>query len=340
MALPLALGLLVIGAALLIKGADWLTDGAGDLARSLGVSALLIGIVLAGLEPEEMLTAAIASGRGATGLAVGDVIGTNVTIVTLALGLAATLVPIHLSATVRPQAIIATLASIPPIVLLYLGVVPRWAGAALLVGFALYTLLLIRVDRQALARHEALEALESSAADAPDAPDDNDSASQTATRPEYTPEQRRAYFMRKAGAIVGGLLAMALGGPAIVEGALQFAVVVGLRQSAVGLTIVSLGTGAEMVALAIIASRRRKADILVGGIIGSFAYNLLVTLGLAAAIHPITVDPRSVHVALLVMIVAHLALLAQVFIGRIPRWAGVALLLGYVTYVIGVVVIP
>jgi cation:H+ antiporter len=336
MALVLALALLVVGGALLIKGADWFTDSAGDLAHSVGVSALLIGIVLAGLEPEEMLTAAVAAGRGATDLAVGDVIGTNITIVTLALGLAAVLVPIHLSGSIRTQAIVASLASIPPIVLLYLGVVPRWTGIALLVGFALYTLILIRVDRKALARYETLEALESGGDDT------SDEAGTPGAQPEprvYTTQQRRAYLLRKSSVILGALLAMAVGGPAVVEGALQLAAVVGLRQSAVGLTVVSLGTGAEMVALAITAARRRKADILVGGIIGSFAYNLLVTLGLAAAIHPLAADTRSLHVALLVMIAAHLVLLALVFIGRIPRWVGALLLSGYVAYVIGVVAV-
>ncbi len=81
----LALGLLLVGTVLLVVGADWFLDGAGDLARALGVSALVLGVLLAGLEPEEMLTAAIASARGAPTLAVGNVIGTNVTIVTVAL---------------------------------------------------------------------------------------------------------------------------------------------------------------------------------------------------------------------------------------------------------------
>ena len=85
----LALILLLIGTVLLVFGADWFLDGAGDLARALGISALVLGVLLAGLEPEEMLTAAIASGRSAPALAVGNVIGTNVTIVTVALGLSA-----------------------------------------------------------------------------------------------------------------------------------------------------------------------------------------------------------------------------------------------------------
>jgi len=103
--LLLALGLLIVGTLLLVLGADWFLDGAEDLARSLGVSALVLGVILAGLEPEEMLTAAIASARGAPALAVGNVVGTNVTIVTVALGLSALITPmiIALASAGRPS---------------------------------------------------------------------------------------------------------------------------------------------------------------------------------------------------------------------------------------------
>src|SRR5690348_9449979 len=113
--LLLAFGMLVIGVLLLLLGADWFLDGAADLARSLGVSALVLGAILAGLEPEEMLTAAIASARGVPTLAVGNVIGTNVTIVTAALGLSALLFPMVIDRSVRRQALIATLVSVIPI---------------------------------------------------------------------------------------------------------------------------------------------------------------------------------------------------------------------------------
>src|SRR2546425_10989494 len=135
--LPLlfALGLLLVGTVLLVVGADWFLDGAGDLARALGVSALVLGVLLAGLEPEEMLTAAIASARGVPSLAVGNVIGTNVTIVTAALGLSALISPLVIDRTVRRQALMATGVSIIPIVLLLLGVVTQLEGVFLLVVF-------------------------------------------------------------------------------------------------------------------------------------------------------------------------------------------------------------
>src|SRR5215471_4106671 len=142
--LPLLLAalLLLIGTVLLVVGADWFLDGAGDLARALGVSALVLGVLLAGLEPEEMLTAAIASVRGAPALAVGNVIGTNVTIVTAVLGLSALLFPMVIDPSMRRQALIATLVSIIPTVLLFLGVVTQLEGGFLLVVFVSYTFFL------------------------------------------------------------------------------------------------------------------------------------------------------------------------------------------------------
>jgi len=318
--LPLlfALGLLALGTLLLVVGADWFLDGANDLARALGVSALVLGVVLAGLEPEEMLTAAIASARGAPTLAVGNVIGTNVTIVTLALGLSALIFPLSIDPRVRRQALIATLVSIIPAVLLFLGMVTQLEGILLLLVFVGYTIFLFRTDREAVKRKAESEA---------DDGDDDDQKLHACTRLRWKPVVLT----------FGGLAAMAVGGPAIVEGAIRFSHIVSLSQSAVGATLASLGTGAEMIALGVSAARKKQADILVGGILGSFAYNLLVTLGLAAAIHSIPVDPHVTFIALPVMIGVHLVLLALVWYGKIPRVMGGLLVGVYLVYLIAVV---
>ena len=317
----LALILLLIGTVLLVFGADWFLDGAGDLARALGVSALVLGVLLVGLEPEEMLTAAIASARSAPALAVGNVIGTNVTIVTVALGLSALIFPMVIDRSVRRQALIATLVSIIPVVLLFLGVVTQLAGVLLLAVFVGYTLFLFRTDREAVKR------MAESEADDDDDDDDDDQEKHSHPRLHWKPVLLS----------FGGLAAMAVGGPAIVEGALRLAQIIGIGQGAVGATIVSLGTGAEMIALGVSAARKKRSDILVGGILGSFAYNLLVTLGLAATIHAIPVDPHVTFIALPVMIVVHLVLLALVWYGKIPRVIGGLLVAAYIAYLIAVV---
>jgi cation:H+ antiporter len=320
MMLPLlfALGLFLIGTVLLVIGADWFVDGAGDLARALGVSALVIGVLLAGLEPEEMLTAAIASARGAPTLAVGNVIGTNVTIVTAALGLSALIFPMVIDRSVRRQALIATLVSVLPVVLLIFGVVTQLEGVLLLVVFVGYTIFLFRTDREAVKRMAESEG-------------DDDGDQKRHSRPRLHWKPVLLTF--------AGLAAMAVGGPAIVEGALRLAQIIGLSQGAVGATIVSLGTGAEMIALGVSAARKKRSDILVGGILGSFAYNLLVTLGLAATIHTLPVDLHVTFIALPVMVVVHLALLALVWYGKIPRVIGGLLVGVYIAYLIAVVLV-
>jgi cation:H+ antiporter len=315
-ALIIALFLLVVGTGLLLVGADWFLDGAGDLARALGMSALVLGVLLAGLEPEEMLTAAIASARGAPALAAGNVIGTNVTIVTAALGLSALLFPMVIDRSVRRQAMIATLVSALPIVLLFLGTVTQLEGVLLLVVFVGYTFLLFRTDREAVKRIHA----------------------QTADDDDDQEEQPRPQLHWKPALLTfSGLAAMAVGGPVMVEGALRLTQLIGLSQGVVGATIVSLGTGAEMIALGVSAARKKRSEILVGGILGSFAYNLLVTLGLAAAIHALPVDPHVTLLALPVMILVHLMLLALVWYGKIPRLMGGLLMAVYLAYLIAIV---
>ena len=213
-----------MGTILLLIGADWFIDGAVDLARALGISALVLGVILVGLEPEEMLTAAIASARGASALAVGNVVGTNVTIMTMAFGLSALIWPIVFDCGIRRQAVIATLVSIVPVVLLFTGSVSRLEGAFLLALFVGYTVFLLRTDRAAFKRMAESEA-----------EDDDDEEVETVQG-----ERSNAGKVPWKSIVftLGGLLAMAIGGPAVVEGALQLAQLAGLSQGVVGATIV------------------------------------------------------------------------------------------------------
>jgi len=316
-ALIIDVGWLAVGTALLLVGADWFLDGAGDLARSLGVSALVLGVLLAGLEPEEMLTAAIASARDAPALAVGNVIGTNITIATAALGLSALIFPTVIDPSVRQQAVIAMLVSVIPMVLLFLGMVTQLAGGFLLIVFVGYTIFLFGTDQEAVKRIHTSEA-----------DDDDDDDWQGSLHPQLHWKPVLLTF--------GGLVAMAVGGPALVEGALRLAQTMGIGQGAIGATMVSLGTGAEMIALGVRAACKKRSDILIGGILGSFAYNLLVTLGLAAVIHPLPVDPHVTCVALPAMMVVHLMLLACVWYGKVPRVMGGFLVVAYLVYLIAV----
>lgn len=316
--MTLARGLvqLILGTLLLLWGADWFLDGIRDLARHLKMSALLLGIVLAGLEPEEMLTSALASGRGLGALASGNVIGTNVTIVTLALGLSALLAPIVLERAIRRQAIIATLVSLPPIILLLIGAISRIEGIALLLLFIGYTIFLLLTAHKGGQKIASLEMLED------DDDDDDDERSGTTKLERW----------RLLALTLVGLLAMTGGGTFIVDGASQLVSSSRLGEGVIGATLVSLGTGAEMIALGITAARKRQAEVLTGGILGSFAYNLLVTLGLAAVVRPLPALSSQMLLATGIMIAAHLLLLLLLWRGKIGRKAGLLLLCMYVAY--------
>lgn len=303
------LAFMLIGAVFLVYGADWFLDGVRDLAHALGLSPLVLGVLLVGLEPEEMLTAALASGRGIPALAINNVIGTNVTIVTCALGLSALLAPIVLPRSMRRQALLATLVSLLPIAMLFLGLVNRLEGALLLIIFAAYTLFLLRTDRSLFTQ---------------ELQDDDDDWPQGTRKPGNT------------GALLGltllGLVAMSGGGYLLVEGAQRFVGNTGLGAGIIGGTIVSLATASEMIALGVTAARKGQSEVLVGGILGSFAYNLLVTLGLAAVINPLPVDFHQALIPLIFMLASHLALLALIWRGHFGRVTGSIFLLGYVAY--------
>lgn len=323
MMIIIELGLMILGTILLLYGADWFLDSVRDLSRAIGVSALVLGAILVGLEPEEMLTAAIASGRGVPALAINATIGTNVTIVICAIGLAALLRPIILDRSIRRQALLATLISIPPIALLLLGSVTRLAGLALLVLFASYTFVLLRTDRAAIEERSSLE-------------DDDDDDDKHVGKTTGTSSAVR---WKLVAITLGGAIAMTAGGYMLVEGAQRLVSSTGLSAGIVGATIVSLATSAEMIVLAVTATRKRQTEVLVGGILGSFAYNLLVTLGLAAVVRPLPVDLQQILIPLTFMIVAHLLLLVLIWRGYIGRVMGGIFVLAYIAYLALVVLI-
>lgn len=315
MTILFAVLLLMSGTILLLWGADWFIDGVRHLARKLGVSTLLLAIILVGLEPEEMLTAAVASAMGTGHLAVGNVIGTNVTIITLALGLSAALVPMKFAKNMHRQALLTGAAALIPIIFLLFGSIDRLIGFLLLALYAGYIYTLWRTD------HQTMQAVLN---------DGNAVA---------TGHNQPSWFKRTGQSgpfllTIGGLLAMGVGGPLIVNGALQLTSTIGLGQQIIGSTIIALGTGAEMIALGISVARKGHATILIGAVLGSVAYNLLVTSGLAALINPLPPVTAALQPGLWLMILALIVLLLLVYRGRISRfvgWIGVSL---YVLYLL------
>jgi cation:H+ antiporter len=302
------LGLLAVSAAMLIAGAELFTENAGAAARRLKITVFAAAFLLAGAEPEEMITAAVASGRHHPGLAAGDAIGANLTMLTLVLGLAALARPLPFTGRVRGYAIWSALAGSLAVLVIAGGGITRWEGGLLLGAYLAGVALLWWRERQPPAIGEVAEASE------------EDSESRPA--------------LPGLALALGGVAFMAAGGWVAVGGAERVVRAVGLSDSAIGLTLLALATTAELFALAWAAMRRGVSEIAVAGVIGSVAYNATATLGVAALIRPLTVT--GILVPAIAAAVLPVALLLVTPRGSLNRQAGAVLVLGYGTWVTAV----
>ena len=255
--------LLVASAVLLTAGSELFAEHASAAGRRLGVTALAIGLVLAGAEPEEMVTAIFASGRHLPGIAAGDAIGANVTMLTVVLGLAALARPLVLGGRVRTYALAAAAAGVAAALCLAGGHVGRGEGVALVAAYVLAVAVVWWVERRPPAFGEAAELEEERVS-------------------EPMPADSRAAFL-----VLLGVGAMAGGGWLAVSGAARVVSSLGLAQSVVGLTFVALATTAELFALVWAAYRRGVEELALAGVLGSAVYNATATLGVAALVHPI-----------------------------------------------------
>jgi cation:H+ antiporter len=302
--------LLAGSAVLLVGGAELFVENAAGAARRLGVTVLAVGILLAGAEPEELLTAVIAALRDRPGLAVGDALGANVTMLTACLGLAALIRPLGVGRRVRQYALMSAVAAALALLALLDGRVGRVEGGLLVTAYAGLVALVWWREREPPALGELAE-LDDGEADG---------------------EQRRP-----AAALLLALVGVALmlaGGDLAVRGAERVVASLGRTDSAVGLTVLALATTAELFALVLSAARHDVPEIAVAGVVGSAVYNATATLGAAALARPLVVD--DVLAPALLGLVLPLVLLLVTRGGQLGRLAGAALALTYVGYVVAV----
>ena len=300
----LGVGLLVVAAAVLVAGADLFVDNLAAAAARLRLSVVAAAVLLAGAEPEEALTSALASARDRPGLAVGDALGANITVLTLVLGLAAVVAPVPVGRTVRRLALAASGAGVVAVLVLADGRVSRVEGGGLLATYAVVVGLLWWRDGGP--------------------PPIGDLASE---EPPATGHRSSDASGALAKAF-GGLALMTAGGVAAVAGAERVVAGSGLDDTAVGLTVLALATSAEMLALVVASRRRALAEVAVAAAVGAAVYNATVSLAAAALVRPLRVEGvigPAVLAAALPMVVV---LLARG--GQLRRVGGGVLLLGYV----------
>ncbi len=301
-----ALGFL-LGIGLIVWGAELFAKHLAGASKQLHVSQFALALLLAGAEPEELATAVTAALRHAPGIALGDVIGSNVTICLIALGVGALIAPLPFGRSVVRYGLLALPLGAICAWFTLDGLVTRSEGAYLVALYVLYVALIWMLERRPPSLSETGELEE---------------------------ERTGVRVGRSLSLVLAGVAAMAVGSTMLVAAAERFAHGEA-NQTRLGLTIVGFATGFELVVLAISAARRGATEAAIAGVVGSYAYNVTMTLGAAALARPLQLhDAELLHWPMAAMLAAlALVLLLAAPRGKLTRPAGVLLLCGYPFFV-------
>ncbi|MEQ8925233.1 MAG: calcium/sodium antiporter [Fulvivirga sp.] len=309
--------LFVLGFVFLIKGADFLVDGASNIARKYNVSQMIIGLTIVsfGTSLPELLVNINASVAGNPELAIGNIFGSNIANILLILGVSALIMPLPITKNI------------------YFSEIPFSLVATLLVGFlanaALFTdersLALSRVDGIILLVFFVLfmgyiyVVFKS---------DKSELSKEIPT--DIQPMGKSTLL------ILAGLVGLFFGGEWVVNGAVVIAKQFGLSQTFIGLTVVAIGTSLPELFTSAVAAFKKNTDIAVGNVVGSNIFNLLWILGVSAVIRPLPFDVAS-NTDIVMIIFSSTLLIFAVAVGkgaRIVRWEGALFVAVYITYIV------
>ncbi|MEW6610576.1 MAG: calcium/sodium antiporter [Patescibacteria group bacterium] len=303
---------LIIGLAILIAGAEALVRGASSLARRLGITSLVIGltVVAFGTSTPELFVNLYSSFKGASDIAIGNIIGSNIANILLILGLSAIIAPLAVKKnTVWKEIPFALLA----VVLVFLmgndalfdkvqfNELTRTDGFALIAIFIIFMYYIVSIAK---------------------AGGNNEG------------EVKMYSLQVSLMCTIGGIAALAWGGKLLVDGAIILARLAGMSEALIGLTIVAVGTSLPELATSVVAAFHNADDIAVGNIVGSNIFNVFWVLGVTSLILPLPFNIR-VNVDVGVSIIATFLLFFAMFIGKrhkLERWQGVWFVLLYGCY--------
>jgi len=319
--------LFLLGLGILYLGADWLIEGASELAKRFGIRPLVIGltIVALGTSLPEFLLNFFAVMAGEDGLAIGNIIGSNIANIALILGLSATIMPLAVDENALRKEYPMMLAVTGLFYILALdGLISRLDGLILVAGLVAFIVYIIRTSTRVSPAE-----LEASAADGDDCSIETDSRLQKLLKsPNMAPYVRILL-------ILGGMAALTVGARLMVDSAVGIATLLEIAPIIVGLTIVAIGTSLPEMAAAVMCAIRKESDMSIGNILGSNMLNILFVVGLVALIKPIDVQPESISTHMPVMIFFSLVLwpLARRK-HEISRMNGIILMIGFAAYLV------
>lgn len=296
--------LIIAGVAMVLYGADRLTEGASALARRMNVSEIIIGltIVAAGTSAPELFVSLVSALKGTPDMAIGNVVGSNTMNAMLIVGCAAVVAPMSISRnTVRKDIPFAVAASVLLPLLAIDAELGRIDGIILLAGFAAFMYYTLSQAK----------------------------AGETAPSDETKMQNPwlSVFF------VVLGLALLVIGSNIFVDSASRVAYALGLSEAVVGLTIVAGGTSLPELATSVVAARKGQSAIAIGNVIGSNVFNILMILGLTATISPMQIQGIT-HIDLLMM----LGSIVMVWLFSrtkytVERWEGALLAVVYIAYV-------
>ncbi len=257
----------LIGFVLLYFGAEWLVKGSSSLARSLGITPIVIGltVVAFGTSAPELVVSVISSIQGKSMIAVGNVVGSNICNIALVLGLSAVFNPIKSDPSVVRRDIPIMLAiAVYLLLLTFNSTLGRIEGATLFAGIILYTFF-----NYYLAKKET--------AGAADIESELDEIGFIVSRP------------KQIILIVAGIAGVVVGAQIVVDNAVKIMTILGVSEKFIGLTIVAFGTSLPELATSVVAAMRGEMDISIGNLVGSNVFNIMSVLGIASMVRPITI---------------------------------------------------
>ena len=311
--------ILVIGFALLMKGADYFVEGSSSVAKRLYIPSMIIGmtIVAMGTSLPECAVSVTASLAGNNTLAVSNVVGSNIFNLMVVCGACALFAPLTIKKdTLVKEFPLSIICSVLLIALGYVGMkLGHIDGMVFLILFAGYLVWMINSVKKARAVHKEDELMKESG--------------------EYVEDEIRIIPMWKSILfIVGGMIAIKFGGDFVVNSASDIALSFGLSQTLIGLTIVALGTSLPELVTSIVAARKNEVDMALVNVIGSNIFNILLVLGIAAAISPVGFLMDNI-VDTLILIIMSSAVLVFAWTSKvINRKEGIAMLCMYAVYMV------
>lgn len=337
--------LLVLGVIIVLKGADWLTDGAVNIATRFGVSQMVIGltIVAMGTSMPEFCVSMVSALKGTPDLAVGNVVGSNTLNTLLIVGCSALVAPIMVKrSSVKRDIPFAVVASLLMLLFCLDGAIGRVDAAVLFAGFCLFMFVTLKYAKTteehaaAVATSGAAMATASasstSVSEASTSQPSSSEASSSETSASEASQASGTSMLKAVVMLVVGLLCLIAGSNMFVDNASFVASSLGVSDAVIGLTIVAGGTSMPELATSMVSAKKGNSDIAIGNVIGSNVFNILMIIGITGLVKPMHI--AGITTLDLIMMLA--SMLLMWFFCRttykVKRWEGAVLTIIYLAY--------